>query len=97
MSENYPVRDERRSGIERLIGGRPSAVAVRLVLLSLVVGFLMTLFGVDVQDLVSGAIELVETAIRDGFGAFGSVGGYILTGAAVVLPIWLLMRLLKAR
>ena len=32
-----------------------------------------------------------------GFEAFGQVGRYILAGAVIVVPIWLVMRLLTMR
>jgi hypothetical protein len=87
----------RPSMLERMIGGRPASVAVRLLLLSLVVGFLMTMFGVDVRDIVDGAVELVEQALRDGTGIFGDLTRYVLTGAAIVIPVWIVMRLLRMR
>ena len=86
-----------RSPLERLLGGRPGAVVLRLVLVSLAVGFLMTVFGVDVQDIVSGAIETVEAALRDGTGLLGDLARYVVTGAAIVVPIWLVLRLTRSR
>ena len=94
---DQPRTEYRRSPVERFFGGSPGGVIVRLVLMSLVVGFLMSIFGVDVQSVVQGAIRLFRETLRDGFGIFRNVGGYILTGAALVVPIWLLMRLAKGR
>ena len=89
--------EARPSAIERFFGGSPGGVIIRLVLLSLVVGFMMSVFGVDVQSVVRGAVTLFRETLRDGFGIFRNLGGYILTGAALVVPIWLLIRLSKAR
>ena len=89
--------EARPSAIERFFGGSPGGVIIRLVLLSLVVGFMMSVFGVDVQSVVRGAVTLFRETLRDGFGIFRNLGGYILTGAALVIPIWLLIRLSKAR
>jgi uncharacterized oligopeptide transporter (OPT) family protein len=99
MSDQYPseTTPRRRSGIERFLGGSPGGVIVRLLLLSLVVGFSMSVFGVDPQDVVDGAINLFREAMRDGFGVFRNVGAYIVTGAVLVVPIWLLIRLAKSR
>ena len=97
MSEQYPTEMPRRSGVERFLGGSPAGVLVRLVILSLVVGFLMSVFGVRPQDVIEGAIDLFHAAIRDGFGVFQDIGAYILTGAVLVVPIWFLIRLSKAR
>ena len=97
MSDQYPTEPTRRSGVERFLGGTPGGVILRLVVLSLVVGFLMSVFGVNPQDIVDGAIRLFHTTLRDGFGVFRNMGAYIITGAVLVVPIWLLIRLAKAR
>tara|TARA_R110002020_G_scaffold178334_6_gene371337 strand:+ start:6579 stop:6869 length:291 start_codon:yes stop_codon:yes gene_type:complete len=92
---DQPRVEPRRSALERFFGGHPVNVVSKLVLLSLVVGFLMSIFGLDVQQLVRGMVELVRETLRDGAGVFRSLGGYILTGAALVVPIWLLLRLTR--
>jgi hypothetical protein len=97
MSDQYPTETPRRSGLERFLGGSLGGVIVRLVVLSLVVGFLMSVFGIQPRDVIDGAIELFHSAIRDGFGVFQDIGAYILTGAVLVVPIWFLIRLSKAR
>lgn len=94
MTEDY--RPQTRSGLERLFGGRPGGVVVRLVLLSLLVGFVMSVFGFNANDLIRGTIEALRDALRDGGGVLRQVGGYILAGAAIVVPVWLLMRLTRA-
>lgn len=92
-----PQTAPRRSGIERFFGGHPLNVILKLAFISLLVGFSMSVFGVDVQGVIRGAVDLVRDALRDGTGLFRSIGGYIVTGAALVVPIWLLIRLSKAR
>lgn len=89
--------EPRRSGIERFFGGHPVNVILKLALISLVVGFLMSVFGVNVQGLVRGAVTLLRETLRDGFGLFRNVGAYIVTGAALVVPVWLVIRLSKRR
>jgi uncharacterized membrane protein len=89
------IRRDTRSGLERLMGGRPGSVIVRLVLLSLVVGFVMSVFGFNASDLLRGAVDAVREALRDGGSVIRQVIGYVAAGAAVVLPIWLLMRLAR--
>lgn len=94
---DQPNSEPRRSPLERFFGGHPINVIIRLLLVSLVVGFLMSVFGVDVQGVVQGAIELFRDTLRDGFGVFRNLGGYVLTGAALVVPIWLIIRLTRGR
>lgn len=96
MTDQYPS-ETRPSALQRFLGGHPINVMLKLALISLVVGFAMSVFGVNVQGVVRGAIELFREALRDGFGMFRGIGGYIVTGAALVVPIWLIIRLSKAR
>lgn len=97
MTEQQSDTTTRPSGIERFIGGSPAGVALRLLVVSLIVGFLMSIFGVSPMFLIDSAIDLFHAALRDGFGAFRTVGAYVLAGAAIVVPIWFVIRLTKAR
>ena len=97
MSDQYPAETPRRSNLERFLGGSPAGVILRLLVLSLVVGFLMSVFGLRPQDVIDGAVDLFHAAFRDGFAVFRDLGAYILTGAVLVVPIWFLIRLSKAR
>ena len=92
---DQPQTETRRSGIERFFGGHPINVIIKLAFISLLVGVFMSVFGLDVQGLVRGTITLFREALRDGFGVFRDIGGYILTGAALVVPVWLLIRVSK--
>lgn len=94
---DQPETEARRSPLERFFGGHPINVILRLVFISLLVGFVMSVFGVNVQGVVQGAIQLVRETLRDGAGLFRNLGGYVLTGAALVVPIWLIIRVSKAR
>jgi len=95
MTEDY--RPEPRSPLTRFIGGSPVSVIIKLVLISLLVGFVMSVFGFDAADLVRGAVEMVRDALKDGAGVFRQLGAYVLAGAAIVVPIWLLLRLTRTR
>lgn len=88
-------RPATRSGLERLLGDRPGALAIRLVLISLFVGFIMSVFGFDASDVVRGAVEAVRETLRDGGAVFRQLGTYALTGAAIVVPVWLILRLMR--
>ena len=91
------TRYPERSLLERLMGGRPGGVIIKLILLSLLVGFVMSVFGFNAGDLVRGVIEAVRETLRDSGGLIRQLGGYVLAGAAVVVPIWLVLRLTRSR
>ena len=97
MSDSARSDHGRPGLLQRLLGDRPGAVIFRLVLLSLVVGFLMSVFGINVQHLVRGVVQLFRDTMRDGTAMLGSLAGYMVTGAALVVPVWLLLRLTRGR
>jgi hypothetical protein len=79
--------------VERIIGGSPIAVLCRLVLLSILVGIVLSVFGLDPMN-IWASIETLARAVYDmGFDAVRYVWQYFLLGAVIVVPIWLLTRL----
>lgn len=78
---------------DRLLGGNPVGVLIRLVVMSIVVGIVLSALGISPRDLVY-RVELFIRRIYDlGFGAFEGALQYFLLGAVVVVPIWLIARL----
>ena len=98
MSEQFPTEQRPpRTVLERILGERPLGLVVRLVLMSLFVGFIMQMLGFDARDVVEGGVQFLRETFRDGSGVLNSMAGYVLTGAALVVPIWFIMRLAKGR
>jgi hypothetical protein len=82
--------------VSRFLGGPPLWVLARLVLLSILVGVILAAFGFDPWNIVR-SIERLARAIYDmGFDAIFLLWRYFLLGAVLVIPIWLVMRLIKA-
>jgi hypothetical protein len=82
------------TGLSRFLGGSPAQVLLRLVFLSFVVGIVLSALNLDPLDLVNMAVEFVERLWDMGFHAIGRLGNYLVIGAIVVVPIWLVTRLL---
>ncbi len=82
--------------VGRFLGGSPLAVVVRLVVVSFVVGFLLDAFGLDPTTLVADGVRTVRHIIEFGFSDLRQFGRILLTGAMVVVPIWIVLRLLDA-
>jgi hypothetical protein len=79
---------------DRLFGGNPIGVIVRLVLLSVVVGIVLSALGISPRNLVYH-LDLMFRRIYDlGFGAVEWAFQYFLIGAVIVFPIWFVARLL---
>jgi len=82
--------------ITRFLGGSPAMVAVRLIVVSFVVGIVLETFGFDPATLLSEAIRAVSEIIELGFSDIRQVGRILLTGAMVVVPVWLVLRLVDS-
>lgn len=77
------------------LGGSVVGVLIRLVVLSIVVGVILDTLGITPDNIFSRINELLRRIYDLGFGAFESVLGYLVLGAMVVVPIWLIARLIK--
>jgi len=83
--------------MERFLGGSPLSVLVRLIFISLLVGAAMAFLGLSPQGLFSAAMRFIRSVTGLGFGAVREVGQWLVAGALIVVPLWLLMRLFAAR
>lgn len=79
-----------------IFGGNPIGVIIRLVLLSIAVGIVLTVLGITPQNFLDRLNTILTNLYNLGFDAFESILGYLLLGAMVVIPIWLIMRLVAA-
>ena len=79
---------------ERLFGGNPIAVLIRLVLLSVVVGVVLSALGIHPSQLLHHLQILARRIYDMGFGAFHWAIQYFLMGAVIVFPVWLVARLI---
>ena len=83
-------------GLYRFLGGSPLAVAFRLTMLSILVGVVLSAFGLDPRNIFNSLTRLIRDIWDMGFDAIKWVWGYFLLGAVLVIPIWLIMRLVRA-
>ena len=84
-----------RDPIARVFGGPPLAVLGRLVLLSILVGVILSAIGFDPLNILESVERLFRHIWNMGFDAVVWLWRYFLLGAAVVVPIWLLVRLTR--
>ncbi len=83
------------NGLQRFMGGSPAQVLLRLVVLSLVVGIVLSALGVTPWEILDRLEAFVRRIWNMGFGAVGWIWNYFLVGAVVVIPIWIILRLLN--
>jgi hypothetical protein len=81
--------------INQFFGGPPLSVAVRLILLSILVGVILSALGIDPLNIWRSLQNLVLGIWDMGFDAIWSVWRYFVIGAVLVIPIWVLVRLSK--
>lgn len=82
-------------GISRFLGGSPIRVFIRLAILSLVVGFVLSWTGIYPRDIFEWFIDLGRWIYDQGFLFFADTLDYVLLGAAIVVPLFLIGRLLR--
>lgn len=83
---------DRRSTLRRFLGGSPAAVFIKLLFLSVLVGAVMATLGVTPGRLFWHAYDTVRSLIELGLDTFQDFGHWIVAGAVVVVPLWLLSR-----
>src|SRR5262245_42898424 len=82
--------------MKTFLGGSVLGVVIRLVILSIVVGVVLSALGITPDNFFYQINILLRRICDLGFGAFETVLGYLVLGAMVVVPIWFVSRLLKA-
>jgi uncharacterized protein DUF6460 len=82
--------------VARFFGGSPLMALVRLVLLSILVGVILSALGFDPWNILPSIKRFVLGIWDMGFDAVRWVWRYFLLGAIVVIPIWLILRLTRA-
>jgi hypothetical protein len=90
---NRPPADDH---LTRFFGGRPLSVMFRLLLLSILVGVILKVLGLDPLNIIRSIQDLVRAIWDMGFDAVIWLWRYFLLGAVIVLPIWLIVRLVRA-
>ena len=80
----------------RFAGGPALAVLARLVLLCILVGVILHALGFDPANIIDSIRRMVQAVWDMGFDAVRWVWRYFLLGAIIVIPIWLIVRFMRA-
>lgn len=83
--------------LTRFLGDSPLRVVLKLILVSFLVGLVMSTFGWSAADIVYGLRNLLLDLWHTGFATIDRFLGHLLVGAAVVLPAFFVLRLLSYR
>jgi hypothetical protein len=85
------------TALNRFLGGSPGGVFLRLLFVSLIVGAFLMWLDIRPWDIFRGLKQLVDRIWDLGFDAIREIADYIVAGAAIVVPVWLVLRLMNMR
>ncbi len=79
----------------RFFGDSVAGTMVRLALLSVVVGVVVSALGIDLRNIPYHLQLLARRIYELGFGVVEWLFHYLAIGAIVVIPIWIVVRLVR--
>jgi hypothetical protein len=91
-----PIETQKPDYVTRFFGGPPLSVLLRLALLSILVGVILEALGFDPWNILDSIQRLAQHIWDMGFDAVRFLWRYLLLGAVIVVPIWLVLRLARA-
>lgn len=68
----------------------------KLLILCFIVGLLLTMLNINPQNIIWWLVDAVVSLVEWSISVFGKALTYILIGAVVVIPIWLVLYLWRA-
>ncbi len=81
--------------MNQFLGDTPFRVLVRLLVLSFVVGLILSVIGLHPLEIFEWLQRLVNRIYQMGFDVFREAFSYLFLGALIVVPIFLIMRFMK--
>ncbi len=81
------------NNVSRWMGGSPFWVLIRLIVLSVVIGVILSALGLDPLNIFESLQRLVLHLFNFSFEAFERLWRYFVLGAVIVVPLWLIMRI----
>ncbi len=77
---------------ERFFGGSPAEVILKLAIASVIIGVVLSFFGLNPNDLYEAVMKLWRWI---SFDVLDKVLRYLALGAIIVVPLWLLSRVIS--
>jgi hypothetical protein len=83
--------------VNRFLGDTVGRTIVKLVVISILVGMVMNVFNIFPLDIVYAFRDFIVNLWEKGWAALGRFGDWLVLGAMVVIPVFILLRLLNYR
>ncbi|WP_306120026.1 MULTISPECIES: DUF6460 domain-containing protein [unclassified Roseitalea] len=81
----------------RLLGDSLGRTIIKLLVISLLVGMVMSVFEIAPLDVFVAVRDFVVNLWESGWAALGRFGDWLILGASVVIPIFIVIRILNYR
>lgn len=79
--------------MEKFFGGSPAAVIIKLAIASIIIGVILSFFGYNPWNLYGAFVRLGRWISSFGLDTLETLLRYLVLGAIIVIPLWLLSRL----
>lgn len=83
--------------VNSFLGDTVLRTVIKLIVISVLVGMAMNVFGIYPVDIFWAVRDFFVNLWERGFEAFGRFGQWFLLGAMVVVPVFLILRVLSYR
>ncbi|CAM5772178.1 hypothetical protein LMIY3S_03757 [Labrys miyagiensis] len=83
-------------GVERFMGGSVVGTIIKLVVISIALGLVLAWLNLTPWELIENVRRSLEHLFARGFRMVGDLFSYFLLGAVIVVPVWIVLRLLQA-
>ncbi len=81
--------------VNQFLGDTPFRVLIRLLALSFVVGLVLSVIGLHPFEILEWMERVVQRIYNMGFDVIREAFEYLFLGALIVVPVFLIMRLVK--
>ncbi|TCD16546.1 DUF6460 domain-containing protein [Oricola cellulosilytica] len=81
--------------VNAFLGDTVFRTIVKLIVVSVLVGMVMNVFEIYPMDLLFAVRDFAVNLWEKGWAALGRFGDWLILGAMVVIPVFILMRLLN--
>lgn len=79
------------------LGDTLSRTIIKLLVISILVGMVMSVFGIAPLDIVYGVRDFLVNLWNQGWAALGRFGDWLILGASIVVPVFIILRVLSYR
>ncbi len=81
----------------QFLGDTVGRTIIKLVVISILVGMTMSIFNIAPFDVIYAVHDFFARLWESGFAGLGRFGDWLILGASVVVPVFVVIRLLNYR